>query len=404
MSRFFINRPVFAWVLAIITMLAGIISIKLMPVEQYSSIAAPSVSISASMPGASAETLETAVTQVIEQSLTGIDGMRYFSSQSSASGSVTTTITFEPEVNPDIAQVQVQNKVQSAIPLLPQEVINQGVTVTKGQSSMLLVVGMYSKTGETSYVELGDIIASNMKDTISRVNGVGSVNVFASQRSMRIWLKPEKLFSYALSPAEIVQSIKEQNSEVSAGQLGDLPAIKGQQINATVSVNSRLKTVEQFQNILLKTLPNGGKVLLKDVARIEFGSENYAYQPRYNKNDAVGMSISLATGANALNTVKAVKEKVEELKQFLPNDVEIIYPVDVTPFINLSIKSVIVTLIEAFILVFIVMFLFLQNFRATLIPAIARPGVLLGTFTVLNIFGFSINILTMFAIFPSGYW
>jgi multidrug efflux pump len=397
MSRFFIDRPVFAWVIAIIIMLAGALSILRLPIEQYPNIAPPSVSINAVYPGASAETLENSVTQVIEQSLTGIDYMRYFSSTSDSSGSATITVTFEPEADPDIAQVQVQNKLQSALPLLPQEVQQQGVTVTKANSSFLLVAGFYSEDGSLSEQELGDMLNSTVKDAIARVNGVGNVTVFGEPHSMRIWLNPHKLFSYNLTVMDVRGAIQAQNTDVSAGQIGGLPALKGQQINATISAQSRLQTVEDFEKIILRVNTDGSQVRLRDVARVELGSQGYGRIVRYKRKPASGVAVSLATGANALDTANAVKERISALQEFLPANVKVVYPYDTTPFVKLSIEEVIKTLIEAVVLVFVVMYLFLQNFRATLIPTIAVPIVLLGTFGVLAAFGFSINVLTMFA-------
>ncbi len=397
MSNFFINRPIFSWVLAIIVMLAGALSLLKMPVEQYPNIASPSVSISTSLPGASAETLENSVSQVIEQSLIGIDSLRYFSSSSDSSGNVNITLTFEPKTNPDIAQVQVQNKLQSAMPLLPQEVQQQGVRVNKANNNFLLVIGLYSKDNSVSQEILGDILLSNMKDVVSRINGVGNVTVFGNPRAMRIWINPDKLFGYSLTTQEVIAAIKAQNADVSAGQLGGLPAVQGQQINATITSQSKLKTVEDFEKIILRVNKNGAQVRLSDVAKVELGSQSYSTIARYKRHPAAGMAVILASGANALDTAKAVKEKVDELKQFLPKGVEVIYPLDSTPFIKLSIKGVVITLFEAIFLVFLVMLLFLQNFRATLIPTIAVPVVLLGTFAILFSFGFTINTLTMFA-------
>ncbi|MCB1583942.1 MAG: efflux RND transporter permease subunit [Xanthomonadales bacterium] len=396
MARFFIDRPVFAWVIAIIIMLAGVLAIRSLPVEQYPKIAPPTVAISAAYPGASAETVENAVTQVIEQRLTGIDQLRYYNS-SSQDGSMNITITFEPGVDPDIAQVQTQNKVQGAISLLPQEVQAQGVTVTKSNDTFLLVVGFYTEDGSMSQGDLGDLLASNFRDPLSRINGIGSVRVFGSQHAMRIWLDPAKLFSYGMTPVDVQNAIRQQNTDISAGQLGALPAISGQQINATVTAQSRLQTVQDFKNIILRVNTDGGQVRLSDVARVELGSESYGTIARYKRMPATGLAVSLATGANALDTAAAVKAKVTELAEFLPDNVKVIYPFDSTPYIELSINSVIQTLIEAVALVFLVMLLFLQNLRATLIPTIAVPVVLLGTFAILSAFGFSINVLTMFA-------
>ncbi len=397
MSKFFIDRPVFAWVIAIVIMLAGVLSILSLPVEQYPRIAPPTVSITASYPGASAETLENSVTQVIEQTLTGIDYLRYFTAASDATGNVEITLTFEPEANPDIAQVQVQNKLQSAMSLLPQEVQQQGVTVTKGMTGFLLVIGLYSTDGLVDEHAIGDFMNSRMVDPISRVAGVGNLTVFGQPYSMRIWLDPSKLNSFNLTTSEVQAAIRAQNTDVSSGQLGGMPAVEGQQLNATITSQSRLNTVEDFEKILLRVNPDGSQVRLKDVSRLELGVQNYDIIARYQGKPAAGMAISLATGANALETAKLVKEKVKQLEEFLPAGVEVVYPYDTTPFVKLSIKEVIKTLIEAVILVFLVMYLFLQNFRATLIPTIAVPIVLLGTFGILAAFGFSINTLTMFA-------
>ncbi len=397
MSNFFINRPIFSWVLAIIIMLAGILSLFKMPIEQYPNIAPPSVSISTSMPGASAETIENSVTQVIEQSLTGLDSLRYFTSSSDSNGNATITLTFEPKTDPDIAQVQVQNKLQSAMPLLPQEVQQQGVRVNKSNNNFLLVIGLYSENDSVSEEELGDILLSDMKDNIARINGVGNVTIFGDPRAMRIWVNPDKLYSYKITIAEVIAAIKVQNADVAAGQLGGLPSIKGQQINATITAQSKLKTVDDFKKIVLRVNKNGSQVRLKDVAKIELGSQSYDRVARYKRHPAAGMAVILASGANALDTAKSVKAKVEEMKQFLPKSVQVIYPYDSTPFIKLSIAGVVETLLVAILLVFLVMLIFLQNFRATLIPTIAVPVVLLGTFAVLFAFGFTINTLTMFA-------
>lgn len=396
MARFFIDRPVFAWVIAIIIMLAGILSIPGLPIELYPQVAPPTVSINASYPGASAETVENSVTQIIEQRLTGIDYLRYFSS-SSSDGSMTITLTFEPEADPDIAQVQTQNKVQGAVTKLPQEVQALGVTVTKANDTMLLVVGFYSESNSLTEGELSDLLISNFQDPISRITGVGGVRIFGSQNAMRIWLDPAKLYSYKLTPLDVQNAVQVQNTDISAGQLGAKPAIQGQQINATINAQSRLQTVDDFKRIILRVNEDGSQVRLGDVARLELGSESYDRIARYKRQPAAGIAVNLATRANALETAELVKEKVKELSEFLPKDVKIIYPLDSTPFIKLSIKSVIHTLIEAVVLVFFVMLLFMQNIRATLIPTIAVPVVLLGTFAVLAMFGFSINTLTMFA-------
>lgn len=396
MARFFIDRPVFAWVIAIIIMLAGILSIESLPIQQYPQVAPPTVSIRANYPGASAETVENSVTQVIEQRLTGIDYLRYFSS-SSSDGSMSITLTFEPEADPDIAQVQTQNKVQGAVTQLPQEVQAQGVTVTKSNDSFLLVVGFYSEGGQLSQNDLSDLLVSNFQEPLSRINGVGNVRVFGSQNSMRIWLDPAKLYSYNLTPIDVQSALEVQNTDISAGQLGGMPATANQQINATIKAQSRLQTVEDFERIILRVNTDGSQVRLRDVARVELGTEDYERIARYKRQPAAGLAVTLATGANALQTADAVKERVAELGESLPESVKIIYPLDATPFIELSIESVVHTLVEAVILVFLVMLLFLQNLRATLIPTIAVPVVLLGTFAILYAFGFSINVLTMFA-------
>lgn len=396
MAKFFIDRPVFAWVIAIIIMLAGLLSINSLPIEQYPKVAPPTVAINASYPGASAETVENSVTQLIEQQLTGIDHLRYFSS-SSADGTMTITLTFEPEADADIAQVQTQNKVQAAVSQLPLEVQALGVTVTKSNDSFLLVVGLYSDDGSISSNDLGDILVSKFQDPIARVNGVGNVRVFGDQHAMRIWLDPDKLYSYNLTPIDVQNAIKVQNTDISAGQLGGMPAIEGQQINATIKAQAMLQTVEDFENIVLRVNTDGSQLRLSDVATIEIGSESYDRLVRYKRKPASGLAVMLATGANALKTADAVKQKVSELSPLLPEGVKIIYPYDTTPFVELSIESVVHTLIEAVILVFFVMLLFLQNLRATLIPTIAVPVVLLGTFAILLAFGFTINVLTMFA-------
>ncbi|MCP4955139.1 MAG: efflux RND transporter permease subunit [Photobacterium aquimaris] len=397
MARFFIDRPIFAWVIAIIVMLAGVLSILKLPVSQYPSIAPPTVVISASYPGANAKTMEDTVTQVIEQRMTGIDNLRYLSSTSDSFGNTQITLTFNAEADPDIAQVQVQNKLQSALPLLPMEVQQQGVKVNKASSSFLMVVGFYSEDGSMDKNDISDYISSNVADPMSRVPGVGEIQTFGAQYAMRIWLDPLKLTKYNLTSIDVINDIKEQNAQVSAGQLGASPSLPGQELNATVSAQSRLKTPAQFEKIILKSDPSGAKVLLKDVARVELGAESYAVQVFYNGKQASGIGIKLATGANALATAEAVKAKIDELKPFFPEGLQAVYPYDTTPFVEKSIEGVVHTLFEAVALVFIIMFLFLQNFRATLIPTIAVPVVLLGTFAVLSIAGYSINTLTMFA-------
>ncbi|MEC6884208.1 efflux RND transporter permease subunit [Photobacterium piscicola] len=397
MARFFIDRPIFAWVIAIIVMLAGVLSILKLPVSQYPSIAPPTVVISANYPGANAKTMEDTVTQVIEQRMTGIDHLRYLSSTSDSFGNTQITLTFNAEADPDIAQVQVQNKLQSALPLLPMEVQQQGVKVNKSSSSFLMVVGFYSEDGSMDKNDISDYISSNVSDPMSRVAGVGEIQAFGAQYAMRIWLDPLKLTKYNLTSIDVIAAIKEQNAQISAGQLGASPSLPGQELNATVSAQSRLKTPEQFKNIIVKSDSSGAKVHLSDVARVELGAEDYSVQVFYNGKQASGLGIKLATGANALATAEAVKAKVEELKPFFPEGLTAVYPYDTTPFVEKSIEGVVHTLFEAVALVFIIMYLFLQNFRATLIPTIAVPVVLLGTFAVLSLAGFSINTLTMFA-------
>jgi len=397
MAKFFIDRPVFAWVIALVIMLAGGLSLWQLPIEQYPSIAPPSVQIEASYPGASAKTVENTVTQVIEQEMNGLDYLRYMSSNSSANGQASITLTFEPEADPDIAQVQVQNKLQAAMSSLPTEVQQQGVTVSKSSGSFLMVVGFVSSDGSMNAEDLSDFVVSTVEDPLARVNGVGSVQVFGAQHAMRIWLDPNKMLSYNLTVMDVNNAIEAQNTEVTAGQIGGAPSIPGQQINATITAQSKLQTVDEFANILLKVQTDGAQVRLGDVARIEIGGESYDIVARYNAQSATGIGINLATGANALDTAEAVKARLAELQPFFPQGIEIVYPYDTTPFVEVSIESVVHTLFEAIVLVFLVMFLFLQNWRATLIPTIAVPVVLLGTFGILAAFGYSINTLTMFA-------
>ena len=397
MARFFIDRPIFAWVVAIVIMLAGVISILSLPIAQYPSIAPPSISISGSYPGASAKTVEDAVTQVIEQKMKGIDGLRYMASSSDATGGISITLTFTSGTNPDIAQVQVQNKLQLATPLLPTAVTQQGLVVSKATKNFLMVFGFISENGKMDQTDLSDYVAANVVDPLSRAAGVGDVTLFGSQYAMRIWLNPAKLQSFSLTPADVITAVQAQNAEVSAGELGGTPSLKGQQLNATVSAQSRLQTAEQFGAILLKTTTDGAMVHLKDVATMELGRENYNTVARYNGHAATGVAIKLATGANALDTANAAKAMLSNLSKQFPEGMSYQVAFDTTPFVKLSIEEVVKTLVEAIILVFLVMYLFLQNFRATLIPTMAVPVVLLGTFGILNAFGYSINTLTMFA-------
>lgn len=397
MARFFIDRPIFAWVIALIIMLAGVLSIRVLPVSQYPSIAPPTVVIKANYPGASAKIVEDSVTQVIEQRMKGIDHLRYIASTSDSFGNVEITLTFNAEADPDIAQVQVQNKLQGAMPLLPQEVQAQGVNVNKSSSGFLMVLGFISTDGSLDKGDIADYVGANIQDPMSRVPGVGETQLFGSQYAMRIWLDPLKLTQYNLTSLDVVAAIRAQNAQVSAGQLGGTPSLLGQELNATVSAQSRLQTPEEFRKIIIKSDTSGAKVILDDVARVVLGSESYAIEALYNGKPASGIAIKLATGANALDTAEAVREKVEELRPFFPQGLDVVYPYDTTPFVDKSIEGVVHTLLEAIVLVFVIMYLFLQNFRATLIPTIAVPVVLLGTFAILSATGFSINTLTMFA-------
>jgi hydrophobe/amphiphile efflux-1 (HAE1) family protein len=398
MSRFFIDRPVFAWVIAIVIMVAGVLAIRTLPIAQYPKIAPPQIAINATYPGASAKTLEDSVTQVIEQRLSGIDQLRYVESTSDSAGNVTITITFDAGTNPDIAQVQVQNKLALATPLLPQEVQQLGVTVTKTVRNFLLVLGFRSTDGSMTADDIGDFVASQIQDPISRVPGVGEIQSFGTQHAMRIWLDPDKLNNYRLMPSDVSAVIKAQNAQVSAGQLGGNPAGSAQLLNATITAQTRLETPGQFENILLRVNPDGSQIRLRDVARVELGGESYDRFSRYSGQPASGIAIRPATGANALETVAAVRKRIDELKPFFPAGLEVVYPLDTTPFVRLSIEEVVKTLVEAIVLVFLVMYLFLQNFRATLIPTIAVPVVLLGTFAIMSAAGFSINTLTLFGV------
>ncbi|ECE6500988.1 hydrophobe/amphiphile efflux-1 family RND transporter [Salmonella enterica subsp. salamae] len=396
MANFFIRRPIFAWVLAIILMMAGALAIMQLPVAQYPTIAPPAVSISATYPGADAQTVQDTVTQVIEQNMNGIDNLMYMSSTSDSAGSVTITLTFQSGTDPDIAQVQVQNKLQLATPLLPQEVQQQGISVEKSSSSFLMVAGFVSDNPNTTQDDISDYVASNIKDSISRLNGVGDVQLFGAQYAMRIWLDANLLNKYQLTPVDVINQLKVQNDQIAAGQLGGTPALPGQQLNASIIAQTRLKDPQEFGKVTLRVNADGSVVHLKDVARIELGGENYNVVARINGKPASGLGIKLATGANALDTATAIKAKLAELQPFFPQGMKVVYPYDTTPFVKISIHEVVKTLFEAIILVFLVMYLFLQNIRATLIPTIAVPVVLLGTFAILAAFGYSINTLTMF--------
>ena len=399
MSRIFIERPIFAWVLAIIIMLGGIGAIFALPVAQYPDVAPTQINVRATYPGASAETLETSVTQVIEQSLTGLDGLLYFSSSSSSRGQVSIQAVFDKSVDPDIAQVQVQNKVQSAVARLPQAVQQQGVTVTKGSPDFLMIVGVYDSTDKSTNVDVSDWLATNIQDDLSRINGVGDVNVFGSQYAMRIWLDPNRLQSYQLMPSDIVSAIQNQNVEVAAGEVGGMPQPQGQMLDATVTAQSRLQTPDQFRAIIVKSDPTGARVLLSDVARVELGADNYSASIRINGHPGAGIGIYLDPGANALSTSKLVKAYMKQASGPIASRLSrSLYANDSSDFIRLSVIEVVKTLAEAMALVILVMFVFLQSWRATLIPGIAIPVVLLGTFGMLYILGFSINTLTLFGL------
>jgi multidrug efflux pump len=398
MSRIFIDRPIFAWVIAILIMLLGLGAISKLPIAQYPDVAPPQVNIRATYPGASAQTLQDSVTQVLEQQLTGLDGMLYFQSSSSSRGTATINVTFEKGTDPDIAQVQVQNVVQAALSRLPQQVQQQGVRVTKSSTDFLLIIGVYDDSGRTTDMDVSDYLSSNMQDTIARVPGVGDVNVFGAPYAMRIWLDPAKMRSYSLNPGDVINAISSQNVEVAAGEVGGTPTVPGQMLNATVTASSRFQTVDQFRNIIVKAESSGARVRLSDVARVELGAENYNSDRRLNGKPGAGIAIFLAPGADALETADLVKTQVEQMAKSFPAGYRYAYAYDTTDFIKLSIEEVVKTLFEAMILVIIVMFVFLQSWRATLVPAIAIPVVLLGTFAILYALDFSINTMTLFGL------
>ena len=398
MSRFFIDRPVFAWVIAIIIMLAGALSILSLPISQYPKIAPTSVTISASYPGASAKTMEDTVTQVIEQKMKGIDSLRYMASTSDSTGQSSITLTFDADTNPDIAQVQVQNKLSLATPLLPEAVQRQGITVNKSTSSFLMIIALASDDPSMTGRDLSDYAATYLLDPISRVDGVGEAMLFGAQYAMRVWLDPHKLLNYKMTPADVSSAITAQNAQLSVGQIGGTPAVPGQGMSFTILSQSLLQTREQFENIVLRVNQGGSTVRLSDVARVELGSESYDSVSRFNGKPSTGIAIKLATGANALDTVNRVRATMGELAKNLPEGIRCVFPYDTTPFVRVSIEEVVKTLAEAIVLVFLVMYLFLQNMRATIIPTIAVPVVLLGTFGALAAFGFSINMLTMFGV------
>jgi len=398
MPRFFINRPIFAWVIAIMIMLIGLLAIKTLPVSQYPPIAPPQITINAIYPGASAQTVQDTVTQVVEQKLNGIDNLIYMSSTSDSAGTVAINLTFKAGTDPNIAQVQVQNKLQLAMPLLPQIVQRQGIQVVKSTRNFLLIVGLVSEDGSMDRNALTDYAVSNIQDIVSRVEGVGELQIFGSQNAMRIWLDPTRLNNYHMTPNDVIAALQAQNAQVSAGQFGGNPATPGQQLNSTITARTLLQTVEQFDAIILRTNSDGSTVKLRDVAESRIGTENYDVLARYKGKPVGGMAIRLAAGANALDTANRVKSKMAELSKFFPAGMKVVYPYDTTPFVKISIEEVVKTLAMAVFLVFVIMFIFLQNIRATLIPTIAVPVVLLGTFGVLSAAGFSINTLTMFAL------
>lgn len=398
MARFFINRPIFAWVIAICIMLVGLFSVNTLPVSQYPTIAPPSVSISANYPGADAQTVERSVTQIIEQNMTGLDGFMYMSATSDSYGSARINITFEPGTNPDIAQVQVQNKMQQTQSQLPSIVQQNGIDVSKSTDSFLLVASLVVNDDEHKSSDVADYLESNLKEPLSRVDGVGSLQLFGSKYAMRIWVDPKKLNNYSIAINEISAAIQAQNAQVTYGSLGGMPASPGQMYAYSITGQKRLENVEQFEKILLRVNPDGTKVYLKDVARIELGSENYNFEGRLNGKPSAALAVKLASGANALKTAQNVKETIQKFQVYFPEWVDLVYPFDTTLFIEVSINEVFHTMIEAIILVVLIMYLFLQNFRATLIPTITVPVVLLGTFAVMQAFGFSINTLTMFGL------
>ena len=397
-AKFFIFRPIFAWVISLIIMISGVISLYILPVEQYPDIVPPQININASYSGADAQTVENSVTQIIEQQLTGLDGMLYFSSSSSSAGNSRIKITFSQEVNADIAQVQVQNKVNQILSRLPEDVQRQGVRVFKSQSDFLMMASVYDSTGLADKTDISDFLVSNLQDSISRIEGVGDVQVFGGQYAMRIWLDPYKLEIYKLIPKDVENAINAQNSQASAGRLGAMPTLDNQQLSVVVTARSMFRNVGEFENIVLKSNLDGSVVKIKDIARVEIGAQSYSNVTALNGFPASGISIQLASGANAVATSNRVKEFLAQSENMLPQGYKIAYPRDTTSFIEASINEVVKTLVEAIVLVILVMFLFLKSFRATIIPAIAVPVVLLGTFAILNIFGYTINTLTMFAL------
>ena len=395
MARFFIDRPIFAWVLAIVIMLAGILSINTLPVSQYPTIAPPTVTIRSNYPGANAETVENTITKIIEQNMIGLDGYMYMSSSSDGYGSSEIEITFEPGTNPDIAQVQVQNKLNQCTSQLPTVVQQNGIDVKKSTDAFLMVVGLISKDPSIKEYDLSDYAHSVMKEPLSRLEGVGDITVFGAEYALRIWVSPDKLNKYNVTISEIESAIQQQNAQVTYGSLGNAPAVPGQVYNYTIRGQSRLTSPEEFRNIIIRMNEDGSFVKLQDVATVEIGTENYQFAGEYNRQPTIGIGIRLASGANAIGTAERVVKEVERLKQYMPAGYEIVYPYDTTPFIKISINEVMHTLFEAIILVFLVMYVFLQNIRATIIPTITVPVVLLGTFAIMSVLGFSINTRTL---------
>ena len=397
MANFFIDRPIFAWVLAILLCLTGTLAIFSLPVEQYPDLAPPNVRVTANYPGASAQTLENTVTQVIEQNMTGLDNLMYMSSQSSGTGQASVTLSFKAGTDPDEAVQQVQNQLQSAMRKLPQAVQNQGVTVRKTGDTNILTIAFVSTDGSMDKQDIADYVASNIQDPLSRVNGVGDIDAYGSQYSMRIWLDPAKLNSFQMTAKDVTDAIESQNAQIAVGQLGGTPSVDKQALNATINAQSLLQTPEQFRDITLRVNQDGSEVRLGDVATVEMGAEKYDYLSRFNGKPASGLGVKLASGANEMATAELVLNRLDELAQYFPHGLEYKVAYETTSFVKASIEDVVKTLLEAIALVFLVMYLFLQNFRATLIPTIAVPVVLMGTFSVLYAFGYSVNTLTMFA-------
>ena len=398
LSRFFVERPIFAWVVAIVIMLVGALAIFNLPVSQYPNIAPPQVTINATYPGASAETMSRTVTQVIEKDMTGLDGLIYMNSSADSTGRMTITLTFEAGTNPDIAQVQVQNKLKKAESSLPETVTRLGVSVDKSSASFLMVVGFVDRTGRMNSGDLGDFLTNNVEETLSRVKGVGEATVFGASYAMRIWMDPGLLMKYGLQPSDVSAAISAQNVQVAAGDIAGQPTNGKRMITATLRASSLMTTPEEFENITLKTLADGSVVRIKDIGEVGLGQETYTFEGKFDGVPSSGIAIKLSSGANALGTADRVRAKVAELSPYFPEGVEVIYPFDTTPFVKAALEEVVKTLIEAIILVVCVMYLFLQNWRATIIPTIAVPVVLLGTFGVLGALGYSINMLTMFAL------